>query len=100
MERAMAELRAQLIADKGGEEIVSTGLRHTFVSDAHDVGLSSGVIMAHTGHVQEPTMLRYLRVSAPAQQRAQEQMDAYRRQQAEQVRARAKKVARLGGRRG
>jgi integrase len=74
-------------------------LRHTFVSDAHDVSLSSGVIMAHTGHVQEPTMLRYLRVSAPAQQRAQEQMDAYRRQQAEQIAARAKKVTRLAGRR-
>jgi integrase len=74
-------------------------LRHCFVSDAHDAGLSAGVIMAHTGHVQEPTMLRYLRVSAPAQQRAQEQLDAYRRKQAALVAERAKKVTRLAGRR-
>jgi integrase len=30
-------------------------LRHTYVSEAHDAGESPGVIMAHTGHIQEPT---------------------------------------------
>ncbi len=57
-------------------------------------------LIADLGGLGDPTMLRYLRVSAPAQQCAQEQMDAYRRQQAQQIAARAKKVARLAGRRG
>jgi len=70
-------------------------LRHAFVSEAYDAGLSEGVIMAHTNHVQAPTMLRYLRTSAAAQQRAQEQLEAYRRAQATKMRERAKKVRRL-----
>jgi hypothetical protein len=74
--------------------------RHTFVSDAHDAGLSAGVIMAHTGHVQEPTMLHYLRVSGKAQQRAQEPLEAHRREQAEQLRERAKKLRLVGKRAG
>ena len=74
-------------------------LRHTFVSEAHDAGLSAGVIMAHTGHVQEPTMLHYLRVSAAAQVRAQEQLDAHRRAQAERVAAHREKVVALARRR-
>jgi hypothetical protein len=32
-------------------------LRHTFVSETHEAGLTAGVIRAHMGHVQEPTML-------------------------------------------
>lgn len=73
-------------------------LRHTYVSEAHDAGLSAGVIMAHTNHVQEPTMLRYLRTSAAAQQRAQEQLAAHRREQAERVKS--SNVVRLVGSRG
>ena len=43
-------------------------------------------------------MLRYLRVSGVAQQRAQEQLEGYRRTQAEKVKPRNRKVARLSQR--
>ena len=72
-------------------------LRHTYVTEAHEAGESSGVIMAMTGHVQEPTMLHYLRVSGKAQQRAQERLEAHRREQAEKVKA--TNVVRLRGQR-
>ena len=74
-------------------------LRHTFVSEAHDAGLSAGIIMAFTGHVQEPTIHRYLRVSATAQTHAQEALDAHRRAQAERVAAQREKIVSLAGRR-
>jgi integrase len=74
-------------------------LRHSFVSEAHDAGLAAGVIMAHTGHVQEPTMLHYLRVSGAAQQRAQEQLEAHRKAQTEKVRTERERVVRLADRR-
>ena len=54
--------------------------------------------MGMTGHLHEPTMYRYLRVSAKAQQRSQERLEAHRREQAEKVKA--SKVVRLVGRRG
>jgi integrase len=73
-------------------------LRHTYVSEAHEAGESAGVIMAMTGHLHEPTMLHYLRVSGKAQQGAQERLEAHRREQAEKVKA--SKVVRLVGRRG
>src|SRR5262249_25053659 len=82
---------------KAGGYVIHT-LRANFVSDAHDAGLSAGVIMAHTGHVQEPTMLRYLRTSGEAQQRAQEQLEAYRREQAALVAAQREKVVALAPR--
>jgi len=72
-------------------------LRHTYVTEAHEAGTSAGVIMAMTGHVEEPTMLHYLRVSAKAQQCAQERLEAHRREQAAQVKA--SNVVRLRGQR-
>ncbi len=95
-ERASRTAGLQVGRKQGGYTIHN--LRHTFVSDAHNAGLSAGVIMAHTGHVQEPTMLHYLRVSGSAQQRAQEQLAAYRREQAEQLKEQASRVVRLVGR--
>jgi integrase len=74
-------------------------LRHTYVSDAHDAGLAAGVIMAHTGHIQEPTMLRYLRVSSAAQGRAQQTLEEHRRAQAERIAEQRAKVVRLTDRR-
>ena len=62
-------------------------LRHTYVSEAHEAGETAGVIMAMTGHLNEPTMLHYLRVSGKAQQRSQERLEAHRREQAAQVKA-------------
>lgn len=70
-------------------------LRATFVSDAHDAGLSAGVIMAHTGHVQEPTMYRYLKTSAAAQVVAQEKLDQHRRGQAARVAAARQQLRRI-----
>jgi integrase len=83
---------------KGGGYVIHD-LRHTFVSEAHDAGLSAGVIMAFTGHVQEPTMHRYLRVSATAQAQAQQVLDAHRRAQAQRVAEQRNKVVELAGRR-
>jgi integrase len=83
---------------KGGGYVIHD-LRHTFVSEAHDAGLSAGVTMAFTGHVQEPTMHRYLRVSATAQAQAQQVLEAHRRAQAQRVAEQRKKVVELAGRR-
>jgi integrase len=86
------------VGRKAGGYVIHN-LRHTFVSEAHDAGLSAGVIMAFTGHVQEPTMHRYLRVSTGAQAGAQETLEAHRRAQAERVAAERAKVVSLAARR-
>ena len=92
---ARANQAARLFLGRKNGGYTIHNLRHTYVSEAHEAGEPGGVIMAMTGHVQEPTMLHYLKVSGKAQQRSQERLEAHRREQAAQVKA--SNVVRLRG---